>query len=148
MTIAYDFEESPFNTQTQNPPTELPTGEAHKPVHVKVTDTQSQRVAAEFTAMNSFTISQAGVTQATQIVPHKYHRYKAKFIWTIPASTTVFVSNRQDPLNNPNPPSTIFQLVNGQNMPDYDGQQPLYAVFTGSGPVTVSVMDETYGPVQ
>jgi hypothetical protein len=102
---------------------------------------------------NSFGIAQApqvggtGAAQPTQICPHRYHRYKAKFVFNIPAATTVYIARVQDYLMS-GAYGNAFALTTSQNLPDYDGQQAVYAVYTGTGPVTVSVMDEGFKEVQ
>ena len=75
-----EWTESPFSSgtfaQEQNPMLgEMP----HHPLHVKVVDTQSQNVAAEFTAWSTQFPVVAGGGVATQLCPHRYHRLKAKF---------------------------------------------------------------------
>ncbi len=149
MTTDYGWTEEPFNSQDQEP---VPDGmSAQRPVHVKVVATESQRVAPEFAGMQTVYVGLAGTDQPTQICPHRYHRYKCKFLWSIPADTIVYVATKPDALGSPAPPPTIYQLTPSSyfgTMPDYDAQEPLYAVYTGTGPVTVSVMDESYGTVQ
>ncbi len=75
-----DWVESPFSegtyAQEENPMLgEMP---GH-PLHVKVVDTQSQNVAAEFAAWSTIPVPLAGVGNPAQLCPHKYHRVKAKF---------------------------------------------------------------------
>lgn len=146
MTLDYSWQERADQDNTMPVQGETP----EHPVHVKVTDTQSQRVAPEYTAWQTMSVVQAGTGVATQICPHRYHRYKAKMMWTIPASTVVYLDNKPDALSGPTPPPSVAQLTGPITawMPDYDGQQALYAVYTGTGPVAVTVMDESYGTVQ
>jgi hypothetical protein len=129
-----DWQESPFSSgtfaQEQNPMLgEMP----HHPLHVKVVDTQAQNVAAEFTAWSTQFPVVAGGGVATQLCPHRYHRLKAKFNWYIPPGITVWIANKPDPLSSPTPANSQYQLTstNG-DQPDYDGQQPMYAVYTGT----------------
>jgi hypothetical protein len=129
-----NWTESPFSSgayaQEQNPMLgEMP----EHPLHVKVVSTASEQVAAEHTALTSFSPPLAGSANPVQICPHKYHRLKAKSLWTIPLGYTVWLAHKPDGLSTPTPATTNFQLVNGMVMPDYDGQQPLYAVYTGTG---------------
>lgn len=127
-----DWTDSPFSggsyEQEQNPMLgEMP----HHPLHVKVVDTQAQSVAAEFTAWSTQYPAAAGAAVAVQLCPHRYHRVKAKFNWFIPPGYTVWIANKPDPLSNPSPPISGYQLTNSNgDQPDYDGQQPMYAVYT------------------
>jgi hypothetical protein len=150
VTLEQGWLEPPSATTDQTPP-DLAGLYPEHPVHVKVVDAQTQRDAPEFTGWDTWTIVQAGSGPATQLCQHRYHRYKAKIIWNIPATTTVWLDNKPDAITNPVPPATKAQLTGPLTnwvMPDYDGQQPLYATFTGTGPVTAMVIDESYGTVQ
>lgn len=119
-----------------------------QPVPVTITDVQEQRVAPEATSWNTVNVQQVGVaSNPSQLCPHAYHRYKMKTVWTIPAATTVYISRVPDHLMS-GALSNLFKLTTGQQLPDYDGQQPVYALYSGTGPVSVSVMDETYKTVQ
>jgi len=149
MTLDQAWAEPPSATQDQDPG--LAGLSPEHPVHVKVVDVASQRVAPEFTGWDTWTIVQAGTGPPTQLCQHRYHRYKAKIIWNIPAATTVWLDNTPNGISNPVPPATKAQLTGPLTawvMPDYDGQQPLYATWTGTGPVTAVVIDESYGTVQ
>jgi hypothetical protein len=134
--------------QEQNATTWFPEA-----IPVKITETLTENVAPEATSWNSYSIAQApqlagtGGTQPTQLCPHRYHRYKAKFIFNIPAATTVYIARVPDYLMS-GAFGNAFALTTGQNLPDYDGQQAMYAIYTGTGPVTVSVMDEGFKEVQ
>ncbi len=147
-----DWTESPFSGGTYEQEQAPMLGEMpHHPLHVKVVDTQNQNVAAEFTAWSNQQPVLAGSGVATQLCPHRYHRDTCKMIINVPATTTVYFANKPDALSSPAPPSTVAQLtgpLTNFRLPDYEGQQPLYAVYTGTGPVTVFVQDETYGIVQ
>lgn len=149
MTIEQAWEQASEQTD-QTPPDIAGTSSSH-PVHVKVVDVANERVAPEFTAWRTFSLLAAGSGNPEQLCQKRYYRYKAKLIWTIPASTVVYLDSKPDSLSNPVPPSTLGQLAGPLTawvMPDYDGMQPLYASFTGAGPVTVTVIDESYGTVQ
>lgn len=143
-------------SETDNDPGSL---EYNRSQPVRVEFEQTQRVAPETASWSFFQVSIAlavggtGSFQPTQICPHRYHRYKAKFLWTIPANTTVYLDRVPDRLMS-GALGTTFQVTTGATglvsasvLPDYDGQQPLYAVATNAG-VTVSVMDESYKAVQ
>lgn len=149
-TLEESWTEPPSATTDQTPP-DLAGLYPEHPIHVKVVDVASQNVAPEFVGMATWVVQLAGSGNPTQLLQHRYHRYKAKMIWTIPAATTVWLDNKPDSLSNPNPPATKASLTGplaSWIMPEYDGQQPLYAVFTGTGPVTVTVFDESYGTSQ
>lgn len=122
--------------------------EGPKPIDVRVVYTESENVAAEFTALQTWPVPLAGSGQPVQVCPHRYHRYKAKFTLTVPAATTLYLATKPDPLNVAVPSVFQYAIGPGQSVPDYEGQQPLYAVFTGTGPVNISVMDMSYGKVQ
>ena len=147
MTIEQGWEDAD-SQQDQGAPTWFPEA-----IPVRITETLSENVAPEATSWNSYTVAAApnaagtGAQAPTQLCPHRYHRYKAKFVFNIPATTTVYIARVQDSLMS-NAFGNAFQLTTGQNLPDYDGQQAVYAVFTGTGPVTVSVMDEGFKEVQ
>lgn len=107
-----------------------------------VVETNTEVQAPEFCSWTSFNVPL--FPAYVQVLQRRYHRYKAKFAVTVPATTILLISNDQSKLNS----ATSFQLVAGQTLPDYDAQQPVYMSFTGTGPVVVSVMDEAYGLVQ
>jgi hypothetical protein len=120
------------------------------PLHVKVVDTQNENVAAEFTSLMTYQVLLAGTAVPVQICPHRYHRTKAKFVVNMSADTVLYVATKPDPISGPVPSPVAFAFPEaaGFRLPDYEGQQPLYAVFTGPGPCTVAVWDSSYGTVQ
>lgn len=126
----------------------------YQPHPVRVEMEATQRVAPESTSWLSYVVPLFGQTpRPLQLLPHKYHRYKAKFLWTATAASVVFISRTEDALMG-NALGNIFQMTIGAAtvnsipiLPDYDGQQPLYCVCTVGG-VIVSVMDESYKAVQ
>jgi len=133
--VSADWTDSPFGEasafqQEQNPMLgEMP----HHPLHVKVVDTENQNVASEFTAWSTQAPVQAGQGVATQLCPHRYHRNVTRFRWYIPPGITVWLANKPDPLSSPTPATTAYQLTSTMlPQPDYEGQQPLYAVYTGT----------------
>lgn len=123
-------------------------------VPVKVEFEQTQQVAPESTAWMYWPVAIVGQSdRATQLVPHRYHRYKAKMLWTVPAGVTVYIDQDNSRLTS-NSFGTTFQFTapaagftSQQVLPDYDGQQPVYAMASGAG-VSVAVMDESYKEVQ
>lgn len=117
-------------------------------VPVKVMDMVSKNLAPDSTAFTSWNIP--ALPAYIQICPHRYQRYKAKFCVNIPAATTLLIAKTPEALTGGST-ITTFQITNTSvpgTIPDYDGMQPLYAAFTGTGPVTISVMDEGFKPVQ
>jgi hypothetical protein len=128
-----DWTDSPYSSgtyeQEQNPMLgEMP----HHPLHVKVVDAQTEEQAAEFTAWSTQYPALAGSAVATQVCPHRYHRDSCRMNWSVPPGYTVWIGNKPDPLSNPAPPPTGFQLTNANNPGAmvYEGQQPMYAVYT------------------
>jgi hypothetical protein len=132
-----EWTDAPFSSggsyeQEENPMLgEMP----HHPLHVKVVDAQTQEIAAEFSAWTAQFPILAGAGVATQICPHRYHRDSCRMAWSVPAGYTVFLANKPDYLSSPNPPTgSVYQITNGNNPAlVYEGQQPLYAVYTGAG---------------
>jgi len=117
------------------------------PVPVTVVETVTKQLAPDSTAWNTFNVPAAPAY--IQICPHRYNRYKAKFNVNIPATTTLLLAKTQDPLSSGS--TALWSMTNTSvpgTIPDYDGMQPLYASFTGTGPVTIAVMDEGFKPVQ
>jgi FtsH-binding integral membrane protein len=124
------------------------------PIHVKVVDTQSENVAAEFAALTTYQIVQAGTGLPTQIFPHRYHRYKGYIVITaVAANGVLYLANKPDTISGPTPPPTVFQIPVTTTMalpfvlPVYEAQQPIYAAASVAG-VAVGIIDETYGTVQ
>lgn len=125
------------------------------PIPVRVEHTDSERVAPEMGALTSWQIAVIGVSaQPTQLCPHRYHRYKAKFTWTIPANCIVYISTDASKLMS-NAFGLAYQIITGAAaivnstviMPEWDCQKPLYAIATVAG-AQCSVMDEGYNVVQ
>jgi hypothetical protein len=134
MTIEQGWEGAD-NQQDQGAPTWFPEA-----IPVKITETLTENVAPESTSWLTFPIasapqaSGAGASQPTQLCPHRYHRYKAKFVCNIPPGTVVYLSRVVDYLMS-GALANQFILSQGQQLPDYDGQQALYAVY---GTVTIA----------
>jgi hypothetical protein len=116
-----------------------------------------ERNAPEFTGWLTVTIQQAGTITASpycvQLLNRRYRRFKAKFGQLVfPAGTTaVIFSNKPDPLTLAVPmgftvvnPSGAAAAIQNPGLPDYDGEQALYAVAIG-GIATLSLFDEQYG---
>lgn len=126
----------------------------HRIKPVKVEFTQDIRVAPDSTAWTAFSIAVLGqATEPTQVCPHKYHRYKAKFLFTGPAAAVIYVARNRDQLTS-GALGTTYSITIGAGgatsqplMQEYDGQQAVYMAASVAG-VSVSVMDEGYKPVQ
>jgi hypothetical protein len=155
MTLPQNWEDSYYDQE------EAPDAWAElQPVPVEIKRTEIEQVAPESTSWMFYNIPLApalagtGALQPVQICTHKYHRHKAKFLWTIPANCVIYLDRVQDRLM-ANALGTTFQIITGATaitssaviLPEYDGQQALYAVATVAG-ATVSVMDESYKTVQ
>lgn len=150
MTIEQSWENAGYE-QEQSPDnwSEL------SPIPVRVEHTDTERIAPEMGALTSWQIAVIGVSSApTQLCPHRYHRYKAKFTWTLPANSIVYISTDQSKLMS-NAFGMTYQIITGANaivnstviMPEWDAQKPLYAIANVAG-AQCSVMDEGYNVVQ
>lgn len=128
MSIEQGWEDAD-QSQDQGAPTWFPEA-----IPVKITETLTENVAPEATSWLTFPIALApnaagtGTQQPTQLCPHRYHRYKAKFICNIPGGVTVYLSRVIDYLMS-GALANQFTLTTGQTLPDYDGQQAVYAVY-------------------
>lgn len=126
--------DSPFSEGTYEQDQHPMLGEMPEhPLHVKVVATANEEVAPEHAALTTFPLPLAGTANPVQICPHRYHRMKAKFQCLVGLGYTVWLAHKPDALSTPTPATTNYQVVNGMSLPDYDGQQPLYAVYTGTG---------------
>jgi hypothetical protein len=150
MPLDRGWQEDNPEEQNQDPTPDLLGWGPGKPVHVKVTNEQTQNVASEFSAWANIYPILAGSGVATQVAPHRYHRNELHWLITVPAGTTLWLANKPDPISTPTPAVTNFNItgpVTNMALPTYKGQQPVYATYTGTGPVTIMVSDETYGVV-
>jgi hypothetical protein len=146
MTVPFDFEESASEQdQTAEYASEM------EPIPVRVKFDENQKVSPQFTSWMTYPIAQSGVNQATQICTHRYHRYKAKFIVNFPGAGTLYIARIPDYLNTGAIGNafaiTVAAATTGNLLPDYDGEQAVYAIASIAG-VSISVMDESYGTVQ
>jgi hypothetical protein len=147
MTIEQGWEGAD-NQQDQGAPAWFPEA-----IPVKITETLTENVAPESTSWLVFPIasapqaSGAGASQPTQLCPHRYHRYKAKFVCNIPGGCTVYLSRVSDYLMS-GAVANQFVLTAGQQLPDYDGQQALYAVYANTGVNQPGATPATGVPVQ
>jgi hypothetical protein len=119
-------------------------------IPVRVMADETQRNSPEFCAWSNVTIGQAGTVSnppyCTAILQRRIRRFKAKFSPVVfgTGTTAVVFNNRPDPLTNPTNPQGWIMVASGQTLPDYDAEQPLYAIAIG-GVATVSYFDESYG---
>lgn len=149
MTLDQSWTEPPSFSQDQTPPDIVGLYKEH-PLHVSVVATETENVAPEFAGWQTWLPILAGSGNPTQLLQRRIKRFKAYMIFTIPASTTVYLNHRPDELSNPVPPSTTAQLtgpLTAYVFPNYEAQLPVYAVYTGTGPVSVLVLDESYGEI-
>jgi hypothetical protein len=146
VTLPYDFEDS---SEEQDQTAEY--GSKMSPVPVRIMFDENQQVSPQFCSWMTFPIGQTGVSPATQICTHRYHRYKAKFIVNFPGAGTLYIARVPDYLNTGATGNafalTVAAAITGNLLPDYDGEQPVYAIASIAG-VSISVMDESYGTVQ
>jgi hypothetical protein len=123
-------------------------------IPVRLVSEPRTRRSPEFAGWVTYTIQQAGTMTVapycTQLLQRRYQRYKAKFspcTWNA-GTTSVLFSSQPAGLSNPNLSAAIVtgwvMTATGLTLPDYDAEQPLYAIAIG-GTATLSILDETYG---
>jgi hypothetical protein len=116
------------------------------PVHIVG---EPKRDSPEYCAFSTVTIQQAGTITAppycTQLLQRRYQRYKAKFFNIVfnTGATAVIFNSKPDALTGANPQGAQITVATN-TLPDYDAEQPLYAVGIG-GTVTISYFDESFG---
>jgi hypothetical protein len=102
----------------------------------------TENFCAEFGACMTWPVGQAGVAPPTQILTRRTRRSQAKItITALSGATSVVFNSKLDPLTNPTPTGATY-LAAGR-LPDWESQQPLYAIAIG-GTATVVIQDETY----
>lgn len=149
MTLDQSWTEGPTASQDQTPPDIVGLYPEH-PLHVSVVATETENVAPEFAGWQTWQPILAGSGNPTQLLQRRIKRFKAYMIFTVPASTTVYLANKPDSLSTPTPAATVASLtgpLTAYVFPNYEAQQPVYAVYTGTGPVSVLVLDESYGEI-
>lgn len=115
-----------------------------QPIPVKIQRDETENVAPGSASWMSYQVASAaqigggGGIRPTQLCTHKYHRYKAKFLSSIPAGITVYLANSENALMGGSF-GFAYAVGAGQNIPEYDAQQPLYAVYTGTATGSQSV---------
>lgn len=117
-------------------------------IPVRIVSQPQERESPEFGAWFTVTIGQLGQVSAspycTQILQRRYRRFKAKFgPCTFTGATSVVFASKPDQLTIPVPQGWIMGTT-GLVLPDYDAEQPLYAIAVG-GTATLPVLDESYG---
>ena len=134
-----------------------------EPISVKVVASETESVAPEFASCMTYPIPYGLTNQGqnnmsyVQIVPRNYHRSRSKM--TLQQNSAVnysvlVINTNADALTGPNPQgwTLVMSAFMTFSLPDYDGQQPLYATvapYSNAGAiVTVSVIDQLYGKVQ
>jgi hypothetical protein len=94
----------------------------------------------EFGSCMTWAVPQVGIGTPVQILQRQAGRFKAKLIVTN-AGTSIVFNSKLDPLQGANPQGFTVTAIGA--LPDWESQQPLYAIATGAGG-SVSVWDETY----
>jgi hypothetical protein len=109
----------------------------------------TQRNAPEYGACMTWPVGQAGTApQATQVLQRRIKRFKAKLsVTAVSGATAIVINSKADALNgNPgNPQGATYFVAAGANfnLPDWESQQPLYAIAIG-GTLNLTVIDEAY----
>jgi hypothetical protein len=112
---------------------------------VKIVGSEVENVSPAFTSCMTWAIPQAGTFVPIQILPRRYKRHKARMqLQALTGATAVMFNSNYDALTLPNPQGFTSLAIG--NLPDWEGQQPLYAIAIG-GTATVSIFDESYGEV-
>jgi len=103
----------------------------------------SQRAAPEYGACMTWPIPQTTAGTPVQILTRRLRRHKAKLtITALGGATSVVFNSVIDRLQGATPQG--FTAIVVGNLPDWESQQPLYAIAIGGGPASISVLDETY----
>jgi hypothetical protein len=102
----------------------------------------SEDAAPEYGACMTWTIPQAGIGTPVQIFQRRIRRHKGKMILTtITGATGIVINSKIDPLQGASPQGAT--LVTIGNLPDWESQQPLYAIAIG-GTAVIACWDEAY----
>jgi hypothetical protein len=106
----------------------------------------SRREAPEFGSTMTWSVPQSGIGQPVQILTRRIRRYKAKIlVAALGGATSVMFNSNLDRLSLG--VMQGFTVIIVGLIPDWESQQPLYAVAIGGGPATISVIDESYAEV-
>lgn len=154
----------------------FPTPEEHaseygKPIPVHIERDESELVSPEFCSLMTFSVPQVGGAGGAQgwvqILPHRYHRYKARLILPAPFTNAIlYVATIRDRLTGGQLTPTGLGATAGTQLTglialpcnvagqvyEYTAQRPLFAAWGGTYATTptisLSVSDESYGDVK
>jgi hypothetical protein len=105
----------------------------------------SERRTPELASTMTWPIPGVGAGQPVQILQRTVHRFKAKVTVNTLAGGSIVFSNTIDRLQGPTPQGATYTPTAFPSfLPDWESQQPLYAICTTGGTATVSVQDERY----
>lgn len=111
-----------------------------EPIPVKE---MTESAAPEYGACMTWPIPQTTAGTPVQILTRRLRRHKAKLIVTaLGGATSVVFNSVIDRLQGATPQGFTVSVVGF--LPDWESQQPLYAIAIGGGPASISVLDETY----
>jgi hypothetical protein len=100
----------------------------------------SSRLRPDFGSCMSYTVPQFGVGLPVQLLTRRIRRFKGKLLVTaLTGATSVIFNSNQDHLSIPQG----YTLIAASFMPDWESQQPLYAIAIG-GTANISVWDFSY----
>jgi hypothetical protein len=117
-------------------------GNSYAAEPVRVTEV-SERAAPEYGATMTWLIPQTTAGTPVQILTRRLRRHKAKLIITgLGGATSVVFSSVIDRLQGATPQGFTVNVVGA--LPDWESQQPLYAIAVGGGPASISIIDESY----
>jgi hypothetical protein len=112
---------------------------------VKIVGSEVENISPAFTSCMTWGIPQSGANVPVQILPRRYKRHKARMqLQALMGATSVVFNSNYDALTLAVPQG--FTSLAAGALPDWEGQQPLYAIAVG-GTATVSIFDESYGEV-
>jgi len=99
--------------------------------------------APEYGACMTWSVPQTTAGTPVPLLNRRTRRAQAKlFITALGGATSVVLNSKLDPLQGASPQGMAFSAVG--RLPDWENQQPLYAIAVGGGPVTIAVLDESY----
>jgi hypothetical protein len=127
----------------QDEPQEYP-GATHLEQPIPVVSL-TENLAPEYGACMTWSVPQAGVgtNQPVQLLTRRIRRSQAKlFITALGGATSVVLNSKLDPLQGLTPQGAVFLTIG--RLPDWENQQPLWAIALGGGPVTIAVFDDSY----
>jgi hypothetical protein len=117
-------------------------GNAYAAEPVRVTEV-SERAAPEYGSCMTWPIPQTTTGTPVLILNRRLRRHKAKLnITALGGATSVVFNSVIDRLQGATPQGYTISVVGV--LPDWESQQPLYAIAVGGGPASISVIDESY----